>query len=1079
MLQVKNIYKEYKTGNLVQKALDDVSLNFRDNEFVAILGPSGSGKTTLLNIIGGLDRYDKGDLIINGISTKKYKDRDWDSYRNHTIGFVFQSYNLIPHQTILANVELALTISGEPRNIRKKKAIKALEQVGLADHIHKKPNQLSGGQMQRVAIARALVNNPDIILADEPTGALDSDTSIQVMNLLKEVAKDRLVIMVTHNPELAESYATRIVKLRDGKILSDTNPYIIEKEKQKKPEHKNLRKTSMSFLTSLSLSFNNLKTKKGRTILTSFAGSIGIIGIALILSLSNGVNKYIRSVEEDTLSEYPLQIQSSGIDMSSLLIGASTGDTAYEETGDIKVNKMLTSMFSTIGSNDLVALKQYLESDSCPINEYAKDVEYTYDVTPIIYSADTENLRQLNPDITFSSLGIGAGESSNSMMSSMMSTNVFFQMPEDADLYESQYDVKAGKWPTNYNECVLVLTANGNISDFLLYTLGLRDYSEMDNWVTDFSNGKDVNTPENLGSYSYDDILGINFKLINSSECYEYDEEYKIWRDKTDNTEYMKNVVENGDDLTIVGIVQPKENATSTMLNPGICYPASLTKNIIETAGNSTIVQEQLANPEIDVFTGKRFDDTGDESSFDMNSLIEVDTNAIQSAFKIDQSKIKVDFGNLNNVLSQNSLPTFDINDILNNIEFSMSSQDIQKLMKDLLKGYEEYVQKNPGDNISQISKQLSDYLQSKEVSELLNKKIQEIIKENGSLTITQEQMQEILLEILKGYEQYVEDNELVSTDDLKKYLMEYLESDESKAIITNNLSQIMQSQDLDTQVSNIMEKYMQSVMSSMSSSLQKEMQSSIQNLSKSITEAISIDENAFIGAFQIKMTEEELSELFQSMMSKESVTYESNLKKLNYASLEEPSGINIYPKDFDGNQAITNLLNDYNARMEEEENYDKVISFTDMVGTLMSSVTTIINTVSYVLIAFVAISLVVSSIMIGVITYISVLERKKEIGILRAMGASKTNVAQIFNAETIIIGLLAGVIGVVITVLLNFPINQIIYTLSNGANVKAALPLTAGIILITLSVILTLIGGIIPSRKAAKEDPVLALRSE
>ena len=1079
MLQVKNIYKEYKTGNLVQKALDDVSLNFRDNEFVAILGPSGSGKTTLLNIIGGLDRYDKGDLIINGISTKKYKDRDWDSYRNHTIGFVFQSYNLIPHQTILANVELALTISGEPRNIRKKKAIKALEQVGLADHIHKKPNQLSGGQMQRVAIARALVNNPDIILADEPTGALDSDTSIQVMNLLKEVAKDRLVIMVTHNPELAESYATRIVKLRDGKILSDTNPYIIEKEKQKKPEHKNLRKTSMSFLTSLSLSFNNLKTKKGRTILTSFAGSIGIIGIALILSLSNGVNKYIRSVEEDTLSEYPLQIQSSGIDMSSLLIGASTGDTAYEETGDIKVNKMLTSMFSTIGSNDLVALKQYLESDSCPINEYAKDVEYTYDVTPIIYSADTENLRQLNPDITFSSLGIGAGESSNSMMSSMMSTNVFFQMPEDADLYESQYDVKAGKWPTNYNECVLVLTANGNISDFLLYTLGLRDYSEMDNWVTDFSNGKDVNTPENLGSYSYDDILGINFKLINSSECYEYDEEYKIWRDKTDNTEYMKNVVENGDDLTIVGIVQPKENATSTMLNPGICYPASLTKNIIETAGNSTIVQEQLANPEIDVFTGKRFDDTGDESSFDMNSLIEVDTNAIQSAFKIDQSKIKVDFGNLNNVLSQNSLPTFDINDILNNIEFSMSSQDIQKLMKDLLKGYEEYVQKNPEDNISQISKQLSDYLQSKEVSELLNKKIQEIIKENGSLTITQEQMQEILLEILKGYEQYVEDNELVSTDDLKKYLMEYLESDEAKTIITNNLTQIIQSQDLDTQVSNIMQEYMQSVMSSMSSSLQKEMQSSIQNLSKSITEAISIDENAFIGAFQIKMTEEELSELFQSMMSKESVTYESNLKKLNYASLEEPSGINIYPKDFDGNQAITNLLNDYNARMEEEENYDKVISFTDMVGTLMSSVTTIINTVSYVLIAFVAISLVVSSIMIGVITYISVLERKKEIGILRAMGASKTNVAQIFNAETIIIGLLAGVIGVMITVLLNFPINQIIYTLSNGANVKAALPLAAGIILITLSVLLTLIGGIIPSRKAAKEDPVLALRSE
>ena len=1079
MLQVKNIYKQYKTGNLIQKALDNVSLNFRDSEFVAILGPSGSGKTTLLNIIGGLDRYDKGDLIINGISTKKYKDRDWDSYRNHTIGFVFQSYNLIPHQTILANVELALTISGESRNIRKKKAIKALEQVGLADHIHKKPNQLSGGQMQRVAIARALVNNPDIILADEPTGALDSDTSIQVMNLLKEVAKDRLVIMVTHNPELAESYATRIVRLRDGKILSDTNPYIIDQEKQKAPEHRNLGKTSMSFLTSLSLSFNNLKTKKGRTILTSFAGSIGIIGIALILSLSNGVNKYIRSVEEDTLSEYPLQIQSSGIDMSSLLIGASSADTEYEEAGDIKVNKMLTSMFSTIGSNDLVALKQYLESENCPINEYAKNVEYTYDVTPIIYSSDTENLRQLNPDITFSSLGIGAGESSNSMMSSMMSTNVFFQMPEDANLYENQYDIKAGKWPTNYHECVLVLTANGNISDFLLYTLGLRDYSEMDNWVTDFSNGKDINTPENLGSYSYDDILGINFKLINSYECYEYDEEYKIWRDKTDNTDYMKNIVKNGEDLTIVGIVQPKENATSTMLNPGICYPTSLTKNIIENAENSTIVKEQLANPEINVFTGKKFDDNGNESTFDMNSLIEVDTNAMQSAFKIDQSKIKVDFSNLNNILSQNSLTTFDINDILNNIEFSMSGEDIQKLMKDLLKGYEQYVQKNPENNINQISKQLSEYLQSKEVSEFLNKKIQEIIKENGSLTITQEQMQEILLEILKGYEQYVEENELVSTDDLNKYLMEYLESDEAKTIIANNLSQIIKSQDLDKQVSKIMEDYMQSVISSMSSSLQKEMQSSIQNLSKSIAQAISIDENTFINAFQIKMTEEELSELFQSMMSKENVSYESNLKKLNYTRLDKPSGINIYPKDFEGNKAITSLLNEYNTRMEEEENYDKVISFTDMVGTLMSSVTTIINTISYVLIAFVAISLVVSSIMIGVITYISVLERKKEIGILRAMGASKTNIAQIFNAETIIIGFLAGVIGVLITLLLNIPINQIIHILSNGANVKSELPLIAGVILITLSVILTLIGGIIPSKKAAKEDPVLALRSE
>lgn len=910
-------------------------------------------------------------------------------------------------------------------------------------------------------------------------GALDSETSIQVMDLLKEVAKDRLVVMVTHNPELAENYATRIVNIKDGKILSDTNPYIIEKEKNKKPVHKNLGKTSMSFFTSLSLSFNNLRTKKGRTILTSFAGSIGIIGIALILSLSNGVNNYIQTVEEDTLSEYPLQIQSTGIDISSMLMGANNGADDEATSGDINVSKRLTNMFSGIGSNDLASLKQYLDSEDCPINEYAKDIEYKYDVTPIIYSSDIDKLRQLNPDVTFSSLGIGSGASANSMMSSMMSTNVFFQMPEDANLYESQYDVKAGKWPSNYNECVLVLTSQGNISDFLLYTLGLRDYSELDKIVTQFSNGEDVDTPDDLGSYSYDDILGTTFKLVNSSDCYEYDDEYKIWRDKTDNTEYMKNVVKNGEELKIVGIIQPKEGATSTMLSTGICYPSSLTNKVIDDARNSKIVQEQLENPEVNVFTGKRFDDTEEESSFDMNSLIEVDTDAIRSAFKIDQSKINVDFGNLNNILTQNSLPALNISDILSNIKFTMSSDDIRKLMNDLLAGYEKYIQKNPEANIGQIGEQLSEYLQSKEVNELINKKIQEIIKENGNLSFTQEQMQEIMTEILKGYEQYVDSNELVSVDDLNKYLMEYLESEEAKSIITNNISQIITSQNLDEQISNIMEEYMQTAMSSMSKSLQREMQSSIQALSRSIPSAISVDGNAIASAFKMKMNEEELSELFNSLMSKETVTYESNLKKLNYANLEEPSGINIYPKDFEGNNMITTLLNDYNARMEENEEEDKVISFTDMVGTLMSSVTTIVNTISYVLIAFVAISLVVSSIMIGVITYISVLERRKEIGILRAMGASKHNVAQVFNAETIIIGALAGIIGVGITLLLLIPTNQIIASIANGVDVKAVLPSMAGIILIVLSIVLTLIGGIIPSRRAAKEDPVLALRSE
>lgn len=1078
MLQVKNIHKQYKTGDLIQTALDNVSLNLRDNEFVAILGPSGSGKTTLLNIIGGLDRYDKGDLIINGISTKKYKDRDWDSYRNHTIGFVFQSYNLIPHQTILANVELSLTISGLSKSKRREKAIKALEQVGLANQIHKKPNQLSGGQMQRVAIARALVNDPDIVLADEPTGALDSDTSIQVMELLKKVAKDRLVVMVTHNPELAEDYATRIVNIKDGKILSDTNPYIIEKEKNPKPVHKNLGKTTMSFLTSLSLSFNNLKTKKGRTILTSFAGSIGIIGIALILSLSNGANIYIKSVEEDTLSEYPLQIQSTGIDMSSLLIDTNN-ESEKQNEGDIAVSKKITNMFSTIGSNDLKSFKKYLESDESNIKEYAKAIEYSYDVTPIIYSSDTENIRQINPDITFASLGMGAGASSNSMMSSMMSTNVFFKMPKDSKLYENQYDVKAGKWPTSYNECVLVLTSQGNISDFLLYTLGLRNYSEIQDLVTQFSSGKEVDTPKDLGTYNYEDILGTTFKLINASDCYEYDGEYKVWRDKVDNKEYMKNIVSNGEDLKIVGIVQPKEGATSTMLSSGIYYPDSLTNHVIENARNSKIVQDQLSNPEVNVFTSKRFDETEKENSFDMNSLIDIDTNAIKSAFKIDQTKINLDFGNLNNILTQNSLPPLNINDILSKIKFSMSEEDMKNIIVDLIKGYEEYIKNKPEGNINEISKQLTEYLQSKEVNELINRKIKEFIKENGSLTITQKQLEEIMKEILAGYEKYVNDNELVSIEDLNKYIVEYMNSDKAKDIITKNISKIMTSQNIEKQVTAIMGQYMQNVMGTISKSLQTQMESSIRNLSKTMTNAISIDENAFMGAFKMKMNEKELAELFNSLMNKESVTYESNLKKLNYANFDEPSGIDIYPKDFEGNKAITSLIKDYNTRMEKNGEEDKVISYADMIGSLMSSVTTIVDTISYVLIAFVAISLVVSSIMIGVITYISVLERKKEIGILRAMGASKQNISQVFNAETIIIGGLAGIIGVGITLLLIIPINQIIAAISNGVNVKASLPLGAGVILIVLSIILTLIGGIIPSKKAAKEDPVLALRSE
>ena len=636
MLRIKDIHKEYRTGTLVQKALDGVSLNLRDNEFVAILGPSGSGKTTLLNIIGGLDRYDSGDLIINGISTKKYKDRDWDSYRNHTIGFVFQSYNLIPHQTILANVELALTISGIGRAERKERAQEALEQVGLGEQIHKKPNQLSGGQMQRVAIARALVNDPDILLADEPTGALDSDTSVQVMELLKDVAKDRLVVMVTHNPELAYEYATRIVKLKDGKIISDSNELAIDESVTEEPEHRNMGKASMSFLTALSLSFNNLRTKKARTLLTAFAGSIGIIGIALILSLSTGVNDYIEQVEEETLSEYPLQIQSTGFDFSSIMV-SDQGTGTQNEDGEIHVVEMVTNMFSTMDSNDLASLKAYFDSGESGVEDYTNAIEYSYSVEPQIYKENGDEIRQVHPDQSFSAMGLGSSGSSNSMMSSMMSTDVFYEMPENERLYKDQYDVKAGRWPENYNECVVVLTSGGSMSDFLLYTLGLRDPLELDEMVEQFMNEENITVPDDMGTYDYDDILGTQFRLVNAADCYQYDSEYKVWTDKSGDDQYMKDLVEKGEKLTIVGIVQPSEDANASALTAGINYPASLTEHVAEYAAQTEIVKQQMEEPSVNVLTGEPFGEESDEE-FDMGSLFSVDEEKLQEAFGFDES---------------------------------------------------------------------------------------------------------------------------------------------------------------------------------------------------------------------------------------------------------------------------------------------------------------------------------------------------------------------------------------------------------------------------------------------------------
>ena len=1034
MLQIKDIYKEYRTGDLVQKALDHVSLNLRDNEFVAILGPSGSGKTTLLNIIGGLDQYDSGDLVINEISTKNYKDKDWDSYRNHTIGFVFQSYNLIPHQDILSNVELALTISGISKSERRQRAVEALEEVGLGEQIHKKPNQLSGGQMQRVAIARALVNNPDILLADEPTGALDSDTSVQVMDLLKEVAKDRLVVMVTHNPELAQAYATRIVELRDGKIRSDSDPLELKPTHWMEPEHKNMGKSSMSFLTALSLSFNNLKTKKARTILTSFAGSIGIIGIALILSLSTGVNQYIQSIEEETLSEYPLQIQSTGFDLTSMMGDAQQSgsdkekenkETESKKAAQVHVSEMITNMFSKIGSNDLASLKQYFDSGDSKIDNYTNAVEYTYDVSPQIYSSNTKNIRQVHPDNSFSSLGLGSSTSSNSLMSSMMSTNVFFQMPGKDSLYKDQYDVKAGRWPKKYNECVLVLTGNGNISDFMLYTLGLRDYDELDKMIEEFSKEETVKVPDDISSsYSYDDILNTKFKIVNPSDCYQYDKQYNVYRDKTDDTNYMKKVLDKSEDLTIVGIVQPSEDATATMMSSGIYYPASLTDHVIEEAQSSEIVKKQLDQPDVDVFTGKKFDDKK-SSQLDMNSLFTVDTDKLKQAFSIDQSKLGAGAGSLDLSgiqIDTSSMPSIDTDALFEGMDLELDEDQVTKLSDQLTSGFESYLKKN----------------------------------------------------------------NLTDEENMDTYFMAYLQTDDAQSLLQNGMSGIIQSSGLADQFQQNLEKQMQSAMQqyaqTISKSLQKQISSAMQqqmsSLANNFQNAIQIDASKFQDAIQMNMNEEELSELMMSLMTSDTSTYENNLQKLGYADFDEPSGINIYPKDFENKEKVIEILDDYNARMEKTDE-DKVISYTDYVGTLMSSVTDIINVISYVLIAFVAISLVVSSIMIGVITYISVLERKKEIGILRAIGASKHNISQVFNAETFIIGLLAGVLGIVITLLLLIPGNMLIHNIAGTTNVNAQLPVMGAVILIALSVILTLIGGLIPSRKAAKSDPVTALRSE
>ena len=852
MLRLEKITKEYITGDSKVEALKGISLQFRKSEFVSILGQSGCGKTTLLNIIGGLDKYTTGDLVINGKSTKEFKDRDWDAYRNHSVGFVFQSYNLIPHQNILSNVELALTLSGVRKKERRKKAVEALKQVGLGDQLNKKPNQLSGGQMQRVAIARALVNDPEIILADEPTGALDTKTSVQIMEILKKISKDRLIIMVTHNPDLAEKYSSRIIKILDGKITDDSNPYSVEEEKKEDRNSKANSKVSMNFLTALSLSLNNLMTKKGRTILTSFAGSIGIIGIALILSLSSGMQAYINRVEEDTLSSYPITVQEETIDMASMMTSLM-GETEETEHEDGKVysknivNDMLSTISTKIQSNNLEEFKQYLDDENSPIKDYVNAVQYSYNLDLNIYKEDDDKVVQVNPSQIFAKLGM---EGMSNMM--LAETDVWQELLDNDELLQSQYDVIAGKWPEKYNEVVLIVDENNEIYDYTLYTLGILDQDELEEKYQKILDGEEVED-EDVKSYTYDDLLNTKFKVLLNTDYYEKDE--GIWIDNSENDDYIKEKLEDAEEISIAGIIRPKEGTVATAMSATVGYTKELKEYVINEVNNSEIVKEQKENPDINIFTGIEFPEDTD-AKFDFSSL----------------------------------------------------------------------------------------------------------------------------------------------TDEQRMYMA--------------------------------------------------------------------------------SLSEEELANLMQQYTENANATYEGNLEKMGVVDLESPSSISIYPKDFESKEQIATEIENYNQKQRDDGKEENVITYTDIVGTMMNSVSTIIDAISYILIAFVAISLVVSSIMIGIITYISVLERTKEIGILRSIGASKKDISRVFNAETFIIGLCAGLLGIGVTLLLNIPINMIIKAVTDISGI-AKLPTAGAIILVVISMVLTIIAGLIPARMASKKDPVEALRTE
>lgn len=1083
MLDLRVICKRYVTQSFTQVALDSVSLSFRDNEFVAILGPSGSGKTTMLNVIGGLDHFDSGDLLIDGISTKDFNDRDWDAYRNNRIGFVFQSYNLIPHQSILENVELALTLTGVGHAERRQRARKALEAVGLGEHVDKRPSQLSGGQMQRVAIARALINDPEIVLADEPTGALDSTTSVQVMDLLKDVARDRLVIMVTHNPELAYKYATRIVNLADGKVTDDSDPF--DAAEAARREAKPTRKTSMSFVTALGLSARNLMTKKGRTAMTAFAGSIGIIGIAAILALSNGVNDYIKKVEEDTLSSYPLTISKQDYDLSSMMGGhgatddeVSEGEDSSDATGGkdkgtdkIPVVTAVKDMFASVKSNDMTSFKAWLDAGGDGIDKEVNAIQYGYGVTPVVYRAGKgdEKPVRLVPNAMTEAMSGGASSAATVSMDSM-GTSVFNEMIDDQSLLDSQYDVVAGHWPTSANEAVMVLSSRGTVGDYTLYSIGALDIDELNDLVNSAmtADGK-VETPKAGTDFTYDDALSTTFKVLSPSDAYRKNEETGMWTDMSGDADFMETKVADGIDVRIVGVVRPNETANASALTPGIAYTHALTCQLMERAANSQIVQEQLAHPETDVFTGKSFDELQGEAKqgVDLGSMFSVDEAALKSAFSFDASALSgaaggidlsgIDLSGLNIDLSgvgkdidfsdiMAKAPAPDFSGIFDGLEFTPEQmQQVGTLANQLFEGFlqsDQFRALSPEDlkDASKLAAAFSAYLENDDAA-------QQILAQLKAL----------------GGDALAERLQQAMTDYVQKQLAPYLQQ---------AMDQVMKA--ISEQIASTVSSQLKAGAAGLMDQMATQMSSSFANLAS----AMHVDASAFARAIHFNMDAEDLSSLMMSYAKASKLTYDNNLTTLGYADEADPISVKIFPRDFEAKERVLDHIDAYNKQVKAAGHDEQAISYTDYMGIIMGSVTDIVNTISLVLIAFVSISLVVSSIMIGIITYISVLERKKEIGILRAIGASKRNVANVFNAETFIEGLIAGVFAVVVVAAVSFPVNAWALAAKQVPNLMS-LPVQDALVLIVISVLLTVVAGLLPARSASKKDPVEALRSE